>query len=452
MQQASLTAFSLASHTDFCYLKAQIDRNAQAGHVYDYPTCRLLPGCDPDCATVGFWQDKLGYLLYVRPAVIYRGTSPAAARLFRTGQLSFATFAALEAYLKSLSQPAPPPTAVATSPRTAPATRTVPAAAPTPRPPSRDQLAGALGQAVLGQEEAVALVAQRLAAHTAKRAPARPLSLLFYGPTGVGKSELGKQIAPVLNQYAGVDQYQFVWTELNTFTEPHSVYRLTGAPPGYVGYDDTPIFEAVQQNPRTVFMFDELEKAHPEVLKTFMSVLDEGRCAARKPLTGGGRELDFRRCILLFTTNADLSAPTRPVGFSTSRQAVPTCALGSNEEARRAMASQGVLREIAGRFGCFVPFVPLSPTAREAITAKQITALGREYGLTLTAVSPALVRAAWMRAEACGAFSVRSHTALLEDLLSPLFSASTGEGPFRLEGSAEDPRLVPSREASFALH
>ena len=151
-------------------------------------------------------------------------------------------------------------------------------------------------------------VSFKLWSHICKREPLRPLSLIFYGPTGVGKSELGKAIAPALNRCLGEERYRLVWTELNTFTQPHSVHRLIGAPPGYVGYDDPPVLEAVRRCPYTVFMFDELDKAHPEVLKVFMSILDEGRCTARREDGQGERELDFRRCILLFTTNADLSS------------------------------------------------------------------------------------------------------------------------------------------------
>ena len=90
-----------------------------------------------------------------------------------------------------------------------------------------------------------------------------------------------------------------------------------GAPPGYVGYDDPPIFEAVRENARTVFLFDELDKAHPEVLKMFLSVLDEGRITARRPGKDGQRELDFRQCIFVFTSNADLTdRGGRRMGFS----------------------------------------------------------------------------------------------------------------------------------------
>jgi len=252
-------------------------------------------------------------------------------------------------------------------------------------------------------------------------------------------------------------QVQFVWTELNTFTQEHSVYRLTGAPPGYAGYDDPPVFEAVLQNPDTVFMFDELDKAHPEVLKVFLSILDEGRCAARRASDG---TLDFRRCVFLFTTNLDLShSARRPVGFSSApaRPAsdgelpdsdFPVLAdriFRRNEQARQAFTRQGALREIAGRFSGFVPFQPLDERARGEIAVRQIIRLGREYGLEIQSVSIEIVRDLLAQAPAEDTLSIRSLVGLIEGHFIPLFlSREGGETALRLEGDLAHKKLSPA--------
>ncbi len=295
----------------------------------------------------------------------------------------------------------------------------------------------------------------RLYSHVGKQAPARPLSLIFYGPTGVGKSQLGKALAPALSLCCG-RTYRPVWTELNTFTQPHAVHRLTGAPPGYVGYEDAPIFEAVRDDPYTVFMFDELEKAHPEVLKVFMSILDEGRCTAHRADNAGERELDFRRCVFVFTTNADLSAGPRRLGFSggearerlrqdRGKAASPTelakRLFEETESARRAMIRQGVLTEIAGRFGGIIEFHPLDEAARLAITVKQIQSLGREYGLEIAQIDSDTVQALTPGQEA---LSARSAVSVLEGTLTPLLAAAmAGESSFRLSGLPGNLRLMP---------
>lgn len=436
-------------------LRRCVDSLGRQNRSYEFPDCRMPEGCVPRQAVLGFWKRDGEYLLYWRPALRYEGKSPVLAALFARSVWRFDSYEALSSRLTSLRRETEepvlfhPPALEAEPPRR-------PAASPWP--PLYLKLREELGKQVLGQERAVESAAFRLYSYAGKRLPARPLSLILHGPTGVGKSELGKALAPALERCCG-RRWQFVWTELNTFTEPHSVHRLTGAPPGYVGYEDQPIFEAVRHNPYTVFMFDELEKAHPEVLKVFMSILDEGRCTARKADEKGERELDFRRCVLVFTTNADLSAAgSRPLGFSQEQPAPPAeegeadspAALAQrlfreNEEARRGLTRLGVLPEIAGRFSGIIGFRRLSEEARRAVTVKQIRALGREYGLEITQVDPDTAQALTPGRDA---LSVRSSVCVLESLLAPLLTAASCQRAYRLAGSPGSLRLLPDYSQS----
>ena len=470
MANAALGKFALGSDSDFIYLKNQIDACARSAQSYEFRDCLLLPGCVPERAAVGFWKGEVGYVMYVTPPTAYNGNNREVAEIFRTGRKSFADFADLELFLRGMASPSTGGQAVqrpewAKSPLTDVDAIAIPDKGKKAVPDFR-ALADRLGQIVTGQERAVESIAFKLVTHISKKEPKRPLSLIFYGPTGVGKSEMGKNIAPVLNEFCGRNAYQLVWSELNTFTEAHSVYRLTGAPPGYVGYDDKPVLEAVSHNERTVFMFDELEKAHPEILKVFMSILDEGRCAARKEQGKRGRELDFRQCIFLFTSNIDLSgnAPGR-VGFGarpphSELQENPFeaeddfAALSSrifqeNERARKAFVTQGCLKEIAGRFGGFIHFKPLGPRARVGVIARQIAQLGQEYGLDIMYISPAIVQRIVDKAAEQDALSVRSYTSVIEGYLAAFFlrCAEQWQGvPLRLEGNMEDKQLVPLAE------
>lgn len=426
-------------------LRRCVDSLADQGRGYEFPDCRMPEGCVPRQAALGFLRRDRSYFLYWRPAVDYRGKSPVLGLLFARSAWRFDSYEAMTGRLLSLRREVSEPPAAAEA-----------APAPSLWPPLYQRLREELGKRVCGQDRAVEAAAFRLYSHAGKRNPARPLSLIFHGPTGVGKSELGKALAPALERCCG-RRWQFVWTELNTFTQPHSVYRLTGAPPGYVGYEEQPVFEAVRQNPWTVFMFDELEKAHPEVLKVFMSILDEGRCTARKAGEDGGRELDFRRCVFVFTTNADLTAAGgRPLGFSQERPAPQTNAESTeppaspaelaerlfreNEEARRSLVRLGVLQEIAGRFSGIIGFHKLDEGARRAVTVKQIAALGREYGLEIAQVAPETVRALTPE----GSLSVRSSVCVLESLLTPLLAAASGQTACRLEGLPGNLRLLPA--------
>ena len=434
-------------------LRRCIDSLGQQGQSYEFPDCRMPEGCVPRQAVLGFLKRDRGYLLYWRPAIAYQGKSPVLKLLFARSIWRFDSFEAMSERLSSLRRELEGPVLQPFRPAPFQAEST---ALPSPWPLAYRRLRDELGQCVLGQDRAVEAAAFRLYSHAGKRSPARPLSLIFHGPTGVGKSELGKALAPALERCYG-KRFQFVWTELNTFTQPHSVHRLTGAPPGYVGYEDQPIFEAVRNNPCTVFMFDELEKAHPEVLKVFMSILDEGRCTAHKADERGGRELDFRHCVLVFTTNADLTAAQgRTLGFSeeqtrprtTSEDREPAASpaelaqrlFQENEEARRAMVRLGVLPEIAGRFSGIIGFRRLDEDARQAVTVKQITALGREYGLDIVGVDPDTARALTPRQDA---LSVRSSVCVLEGLLTPLLTAAAGRTGYRLAGLPGSLRLLP---------
>ncbi|KQB83267.1 ATP-dependent chaperone ClpB [Corynebacterium oculi] len=154
-----------------------------------------------------------------------------------------------------------------------------------------------LGRRVVGQAEAVTAVSDAVRRSRAGVAdPNRPTgSFLFLGPTGVGKTELAKALAEFLFD----DERAMVRIDMSEYGEKHSVARLVGAPPGYVGYDaGGQLTEAVRRRPYTVVLFDEVEKAHPDVFDVLLQVLDDGRLT-----DGQGRTVDFRNTILILTSN-----------------------------------------------------------------------------------------------------------------------------------------------------
>jgi ATP-dependent Clp protease ATP-binding subunit ClpB len=154
-----------------------------------------------------------------------------------------------------------------------------------------------LGKRVIGQRKAVQAVSDAVRRSRAGVAdPNRPTgSFLFLGPTGVGKTELAKALADFLFD----DERAMVRIDMSEYGEKHSVARLVGAPPGYIGYDQGgQLTEAVRRRPYTVVLFDEVEKAHPDVFDVLLQVLDEGRLT-----DGQGRTVDFRNTILILTSN-----------------------------------------------------------------------------------------------------------------------------------------------------
>ncbi|MPY69785.1 MAG: ATP-dependent chaperone ClpB [Alphaproteobacteria bacterium] len=164
----------------------------------------------------------------------------------------------------------------------------------------RDKLLGMedqLGRRVVGQREAIAAVANAVRrARAGLQDPNRPMgSFLFLGPTGVGKTELTKALAEFLFD----DETAMIRLDMSEYMEKHSVARLIGAPPGYVGYDEGgALTEAVRRRPYQVILFDEIEKAHPDVFNILLQVLDDGRLT-----DGHGRTVDFRNTLIVLTSN-----------------------------------------------------------------------------------------------------------------------------------------------------
>lgn len=154
-----------------------------------------------------------------------------------------------------------------------------------------------IGQRVIGQKDAVAAVSRAVRrARAGLQDPHRPLgSFLFLGPTGVGKTELTKALAGFLFD----DDNAMVRIDMSEFMEKHAVSRLIGAPPGYVGYDEGGVLtEAVRRRPYQVVLFDEVEKAHPDVFNVLLQVLDDGRLT-----DGQGRQVDFTNTLIILTSN-----------------------------------------------------------------------------------------------------------------------------------------------------
>jgi ATP-dependent Clp protease ATP-binding subunit ClpA len=232
-----------------------------------------------------------------------------------------------------------------------------------------------LKRLVFGQDKAIeALSAAIKLARAGLREPEKPIGCyLFSGPTGVGKTEVAKQLAHLM----GVELLRF---DMSEYMEKHTVSRLIGAPPGYVGFDQGGLLtDGVDQHPHSVLLLDEIEKAHPDLFNILLQVMDHGKLTDHN-----GKSVDFRNVILIMTTNAgasDLAKP--PMGFNRSKRE------GEDSDAINRMFTP----EFRNRLDATIAFSGLPPEVIAKVVEKfifQLEAQLADRGVTIEMTDAAL--------------------------------------------------------------
>ena len=209
---------------------------------------------------------------------------------------------------------------------------------------------------VVGQDEAIAAVSAAIRRNRVGISPKhKPVSFIFVGPTGVGKTELVKQLANQL--FDGPDP--LIRLDMSEYMEKYAVSRMIGSPPGYVGYEEAgQLTEKVRRRPYSVVLFDEIEKAHPDVMNILLQILDEGKINDAQ-----GRTVDFSNTVICMTSNAGSSdQTTASLGFNRSEEE-------RNEEKSRKALSQFLRPEFLGRVDEVITFKPLSEETLQGIAA-----------------------------------------------------------------------------------
>ena len=236
-----------------------------------------------------------------------------------------------------------------------------------------------LGERLIGQREAVKAVSDAVRRSRAGISdPNRPTgSFLFLGPTGVGKTELAKSLADFLFD----DETAMVRIDMSEYSEKHSVARLVGAPPGYVGYEEGgQLTEAVRRRPYSVILLDEVEKAHPDLFNILLQVLDDGRLT-----DGQGRTVDFRNTILILTSN-----------LGSQHLADPLLSDGEKREQVMGVVRSAFRPEFLNRLDDIVMFEPLTRDDLRRIVAIQLERLGRRLASRRITVEVTDAAADWL--------------------------------------------------------
>jgi len=409
-------------------------------HCIRFKDQQMPPGCTPNRAHVGFEIDPRSKtaVLLVQNGVRYSGINAELCDWFRTGERRFANFERLRAWIQG-----PLKEAFEAQSAAGDATTTRPLESGTAteltdmtavhegihdihRPLYFDEVAlfERLHRRILGQDDALKGLAAVMVRHLARRRPARPAVVFAVGPSGVGKTRTAEVMSQVLREFDDENNgYQFLRLDMTEYQEAHRVSQLIGAPQGYIGHGDgSQLADALRANPRTIVLFDEIEKAHPSILRVLMNAMDAGRLSTASR-TSTGREIDCRHAVFMFTSNLDAKSILDELE---SRSAFGNRAV-VDEVCRRRLHVGGIAPEIVGRIGRFLVFRPLSPETRAEIMALAISEVAEEYGLRVAYVEPSVVVDLMQKARS-QSFGVRPEHFLIDDVIGSTFAKAAEQG------------------------
>lgn len=363
---------------------ATLERRARTCCVV-YAGHPLPHGVTPANGDIGIEGSGASTLLHVRHGHHYIGVDDEIRDWVATGTRSFPSLEACLQWLRQ-RQPLPEPTQQPSSSLSRDIRRPLTEVtdfgqvdlAPQPAPTTAD-LESILSEQVLGQEAAIRGLAELAAHHVAKPAPRRPASALLIGATGTGKTLAAEQLALHLTTTTA-QQWSYERLDMSEFSEKHSASRLFGAPPGYIGYDDgKDLATTLRTNSRTVVLLDEIDKAHPQLWRSLMNLMDAGR------LGGQAGDVDARQAILLFTSNKDAAA-------------IQPFADASDTRLRAFLREHGYPPEIVGRMGRILVFKPLTADITTRLIVLTTQRVVESFGLGLIYIEPQAVTSLAKRA------------------------------------------------------
>lgn len=293
-----------------------------------------------------------------------------------------------------------------------------------------------LSQEVRGQDESLQRLCNKVSRHLARTNPRRPATVFAVGPTGVGKTQTAETLAKSLSRLIpNCQTFHYLRLDMSEYQESHRVSQLLGAPQGYIGYGEgSQLLDALTIYPNCIVLFDEIEKAHPDILRTLMNAMDAGRISSPHQ-NGGNRQIDCRKAIFYFTSNLESSGILQEVeavkdNGQTDWQTV-------DEICRKHLKKGGVSPELVGRIGSFLIYQELDDTARTEILALSIVRVASEYGLNIFYIMPETLTA-MLKMIPSSNFGVRPDEYFIDELLGGLFIESLdefGNAPLELRGA-----------------
>ena len=322
-----------------------------------FPSSQLPPGCRPDRARIGFEVHGHGAVLFVDKGVRYSGPSQAVSAWLSAGEMRFGGIDDLRNWIRleiaplfnSSAGPAASPRAVIPARTPGDLTNLDAVVATTsahaPVQLSHEDLLRELRARVFGQQ-CDGDARPKGSQHTRRTHPRKPATLFALGPTGVGKTRAAQALAESLGDLLAGRWSSFIRLNMNEYQERSRVSQLLGAPPSYIGYGDgTQLSDMLLAQPESVVLFDEIEKAHPDIMVALMSAMDAGELAL-PARAGTRRAVDCRRAVFFFTANLDATDAIAELDSSGRAQSADTVC-------RRHLTAAGIKPELVGRIGAF---------------------------------------------------------------------------------------------------
>ena len=437
--------------TQFEWLRDQIQ-----GMLYIFDNIALPGTCSPKRCRLGFeFTPSKGYTLYIDKNISYTGAKEDFKTLLSNGEISFEKFEDMVRFVRGCNSLYTEeaqlariraevnqvfPREVASPDTQETQSETVYQTARLPIIIDEQQLYDDLTLQIIGQSKALVGLSNATMLHLAKPLPKRPATLFLSGPTGVGKTESVNVLVESLKNITDVP-FELIRIDCNTMEEGFRVSQVLGAPPGYVGYNDPPLLAPLLKNPRCVVLWDEIEKAHPSILKALMNAMDTGRMPLSSPIDGEN-ELDCRHSIFIFTSNLALNTPAKKMGFRTDAEEFSTLFVSDEDKMKEALVKNNFLPEIAGRIACFLQYTPLSQEDIKKIVQLEIIKTAREYGLSVTTIDEEIVSEI---VQLTGSqFGVRAYKQMIEKRMGKAFARGEGKvTSIAINGNLDALEMVP---------
>lgn len=265
-----------------------------------------------------------------------------------------------------------------------------------------------LNDEIFGQEENILKIAHLVCNHLATKHKSRPLSIFLYGPTGIGKSAVVEALVNAINEQIDPDKsFAYRPVDCTQFQDRADISRLTGAAPGYIGFDEPGVFAILEDNPNTVFVFEEIEKAANNATEVIMQAMETGKQETNgKTLKNGNNFYDLSNCIIFFTSNVEVNE-NKKLGFATespvarvdnaensSAQNIARIIGKETKFAKTKLAETGKFRrEVIGRMNAVIKFNPISGDAVKDIAAKCISNIAaKDHYLYITEIETEILQ------------------------------------------------------------